>query len=64
MIVLFSYAAPASEAPTRFAMMAARVHPAYLSVYIGAYIVTQIDVCMLCWRHARVSPRIWLILQL
>ncbi|MEU8976168.1 MAB_1171c family putative transporter [Streptomyces monashensis] len=60
MIVLFSYATHTSEAPTRFAVTAAQDHPAYLSVYIAAYVCTQIDICMLCWRHARVSPRMWL----
>ncbi|MFK0279898.1 MAB_1171c family putative transporter [Streptomyces sp. NPDC090499] len=60
MITLFVFATHASESPTEFAVTTARYYPAYLSIYIAAYLWNQIDVCVLCWRHARVSPRPWL----
>ncbi|MER6011500.1 MAB_1171c family putative transporter [Streptomyces bluensis] len=60
MITLFVFATQASESPTDFAVKTARYYPAYLSIYIAAYVWNQIDVCVLCWRHARVSPRPWL----
>ncbi|MFB7493779.1 MAB_1171c family putative transporter [Streptomyces sp. NPDC056161] len=60
MIVLFVYATNASELPTNFALTTARFYPAYLSIYIVAYFWNQIDICVLCWKHARVSPRPWL----
>ena len=60
MITLFVFATHASELPTNYALTTAQFYPAYLSIYIVAYLWNQIDVCILCWRHARVSPRPWL----
>jgi hypothetical protein len=60
MITLFVFAGNARELPTDYALTTARFYPAYLSIYVAAYLWNQIDVCVLCWRHARVSPTPWL----
>ncbi|MGW2320081.1 MAB_1171c family putative transporter [Streptomyces sp. NPDC001680] len=60
MITLFTLASDANESPTDFAVQTARYYPAYLSVYIAAYLWNQIDLTRLCWQHARISPRPWL----
>ncbi|MDH6624337.1 heme/copper-type cytochrome/quinol oxidase subunit 4 [Streptomyces sp. LBL] len=60
MITLFISATHAHESPVDFAVETAQDSPAYLSIYVAAYVFNQIDVCRLCWQHALISPRPWL----
>ncbi|MHA4779144.1 MAB_1171c family putative transporter [Streptomyces sp. MSC1_001] len=60
MIVLFSMATFSHENPTDFALTKAQLYPSYLLVYLLAYGVSQVDVQILCLRHAKIAPAPWL----
>ncbi|GAB3505919.1 MAB_1171c family putative transporter [Amycolatopsis cihanbeyliensis] len=61
MIVLFIRAAEGmGQHPTDFAVTKAAVNPWYLTVYLTAYAVGQIDVARLCWRYRAIAPTVWL----
>lgn len=46
--------------PTDFAVAKAVTSPAYLTVYIVAYAITQVDIARMSWRYARLAPSTWL----
>lgn len=46
--------------PTDFAVSKAVTSPAYLSVYIVTYLITQVDIARMSWRYARLAPSTWL----
>ncbi|MFF5767248.1 MAB_1171c family putative transporter [Streptomyces tanashiensis] len=60
MIILFSAATSRHENPTDFAVAKAQFYPSYLLVYLVTYGISQIDVQLLCIRHAKIAPTPWL----
>lgn len=60
MIVLFAAATSEHENPNDFAVNKAQFTPAYLTIYLIAYVANQIDLSIMCWRHSKVTPSPWL----
>jgi len=56
--VLFGHGLP--DHPTDFAVSKAVASPAYITVYIVAYGITQVDIARMSWRYMRLAPSTWL----